>query len=221
MTLKLYELVGAEDRRSSPFCWSCRLALAHKGLEPELIGVRYTDKKAIAFSGQDKVPILVDGDNVVPDSFQIACYLERAYPDAPALFGGAIGCAEARFVNEWVNTAVHPRLSPLIIRDAYDWVHEDDRKYFRETRTKWLRKNFDELQADRDAKVLEFRETLAPARATLGHPRPPGLPLWLGARVCGLHSVRRLPVRQSGQPVQTAPSGRSSLWLAATNAGAL
>ncbi len=169
MTLKLYELVGAEDRRSSPFCWSCRLALAHKGLEPELIGVRYTDKKAIAFSGQDKVPILVDGDNVVPDSFQIACYLERAYPDAPALFGGAIGCAEARFVNEWVNTAVHPRLSPLIIRDAYDWVHEDDRKYFRETRTKWLRKNFDELQADRDAKVLEFRETLAPARATLGH----------------------------------------------------
>ena len=54
MTLKLYELVGAEDRRSSPFCWSCRLALAHKGLEPELIGVRYTDKNAIAFSGQDK-----------------------------------------------------------------------------------------------------------------------------------------------------------------------
>ena len=38
MTLKLFELVGADPTRPfSPYCWRTRMALAHKGLTAETI----------------------------------------------------------------------------------------------------------------------------------------------------------------------------------------
>ena len=46
---------------------------------------------AIEFSGQGKVPIIRDGDRVVFDSWSIAVYLERTFPNAPSLFGGPVG----------------------------------------------------------------------------------------------------------------------------------
>ena len=98
MTIKLYELAGAEDnRRFSPYCWRIRFALEHKQLEFETVACRFTDKHVIAFSGQDKVPVLVDGDEIVSDSWAIACYLEQTYPDRPSLFGGPAGQALSRF----------------------------------------------------------------------------------------------------------------------------
>ena len=60
----------------------------HKGLPFDTIPWRFTDKDAIAFSGQGRVPVLVDGDEVVSDSWTIATYLEDAYADRPSLFRG-------------------------------------------------------------------------------------------------------------------------------------
>jgi len=40
-----------------------------------------------------QVPIIQDGDKVVKDSFAIAQYLERTYPDRPSLFGGPGGAS--------------------------------------------------------------------------------------------------------------------------------
>ena len=56
MAITLYELLGADDRRFSPYCWRTPMALAHKGLRPEIIPCKFTDKHLFAFSGQDKVP---------------------------------------------------------------------------------------------------------------------------------------------------------------------
>ena len=47
--------------------------------------------------------MLVDGDHVVHESFEIAKYLEKAYPDAPSLFGGAAGEAGCFFVNAYAD----------------------------------------------------------------------------------------------------------------------
>jgi glutathione S-transferase len=77
MRLQLYDLAETEaERRFSRYCWRIRLALMHKGLP-------FTDKDAIAFSGQGRVPVLLDGDRVIFDSWTIATYLEDAYPIAP------------------------------------------------------------------------------------------------------------------------------------------
>ena len=92
MTLRLYDLAGAQpERRFSPYCWRIRLALAHKNLPVETIPWRFTEKAEIAASGQTLVPVLVDGDRRIADSWTIANYLEDTFPDSPSLFGGASG----------------------------------------------------------------------------------------------------------------------------------
>lgn len=68
--IRHYDLAGADpERRFSPFCWRTKLALAHKGLPVETIPWRFTDKDVIAFSSQGRVPVLVDGDKTVFDSW--------------------------------------------------------------------------------------------------------------------------------------------------------
>jgi hypothetical protein len=58
MGLQLYDLAGAEPkRRFSPYCWRIKLSLMHMGLAFDTIPRRFTDKDAIAFSGQGRVPV--------------------------------------------------------------------------------------------------------------------------------------------------------------------
>ena len=80
------------DLRFSPYCWANKFALAHKGLPLETVPWRFTEKEAIAFSGQKLVPVIRDRERVVSDSWVIAEYLEDTYPE-PALFGS--GAARA------------------------------------------------------------------------------------------------------------------------------
>ena len=101
------------ERRFSPYCWRIRMALAHKGLEAETVPWRFTEKEAIDFSGQKLVPVLVHGDHVVSDSWQIACYLEDTFPERPSLFGGASGRALSLFVNSWSDTTLVPTLKTV------------------------------------------------------------------------------------------------------------
>ena len=84
--IKMYDLAGNdENRRFSPYCWRIRMALAHKGLDVECIPWHFTEKDKIKFSGQERVPVLIDGNNAISDSWEIAKYLESAYPDRPSL----------------------------------------------------------------------------------------------------------------------------------------
>ena len=73
MAIVMHDLAGADPAlRFSPYCWRTRMALAHKGLAVETIPWRFTDKAALAFSGQERVPVIRDGDTVVSDSWTIA-----------------------------------------------------------------------------------------------------------------------------------------------------
>ena len=89
MARQLYELCGSDPARVfSPFCWRSRMALAHKALDFESVPWRFTETDRLAFASHDKVPVLVDGDRVVADSWAIAQYLDEAYPEAPSLLHG-------------------------------------------------------------------------------------------------------------------------------------
>ncbi|MDR2113286.1 MAG: glutathione S-transferase family protein [Candidatus Accumulibacter sp.] len=164
----LYELAGANPGlRFSSYCWRSRMALLHKGLEFETIPWRFTEKKAIAFSGQGRVPVLVDGGTVIFDSWAIADHLERGYPAAPSLFGGAAGQALTRFINEFADAVVNPGIARLIVADIFAVLHEKDRAYFRASREQRFGKSLEEVAADRDAAVAPFRQSLDPARRVL------------------------------------------------------
>src|SRR4051812_20043175 len=167
MPVVLYELGGSRDQRYSQFSWRSRLALAHKGIETQTRPVRISDKAAIAFSGQDKVPILVDGDRVVSDSWRIAEYLEAEYPDRPSLFGGDVGRALARFVNAWVDRQIIPRIVPLLMIDVIGGVDTADAQHLRQTMEKAFRATLEKLAENRATDIVGFRRLLDPARATL------------------------------------------------------
>jgi len=144
------------------------MALAHKGLAFETVPWRFTEKETIAFSGQGRVPVMVDGDRTVTDSWQIANYLEETYPDKPSLFGDSATHALTRFIKHWDETVLPPLLFPLVILDIFSNLHEKDKDYFRSTREAKLGKSLEEF-ADCDQMVsLEvFRKALTPLRATV------------------------------------------------------
>jgi len=163
----MHDLAGADPAlRFSPYCWRTRFALAHKGLAVETIPWRFTDRDAIAFSGQYRVPILQDDGRTVFDSWSIAEYLEETCP-APTLFGGAVGRAHARFVNAWADAVLVGGIAKLIIRDLLDIVDPQDRAYFRASREARFGQTLEEIQAGREERVLAFRDTLTPLRLVL------------------------------------------------------
>ncbi|HET8996261.1 MAG TPA: glutathione S-transferase family protein [Acetobacteraceae bacterium] len=167
MSIILYELAGADpDLRFSPYCWRTRMALAHKGLPVETIPWRFTDKDAIAFSGQGRVPVIRDGDTVVSDSWAIAEYLEERYP-TPTLFGGAMGRAHARFINAWADAVLIGAIARLIVRDILDVADPKDRDYFRSSREARFGMTLEATQADREQRVGAFRDLLLPVRLVL------------------------------------------------------
>jgi glutathione S-transferase len=168
MGLQLYDLAGAEpERRFSPYCWRIKLALMHKGLPFDTIPWRFTDKDAIAFSGQGRVPVLVDGEHVVFDSWTIATYLEDAYADRPSLFRGDGGRAVTRFVNAWADGVLVGGILRLIVTDILAHLDKKDRAYFRETREKRFGVTLETVTSDRETNVLAFRKVLEPIRIVL------------------------------------------------------
>jgi glutathione S-transferase len=168
VSLKLFELVGADDTRPfSPYCWRTRLALAHKGLTAESIPWRFTEKSAIAPHGSEKVPVLLDGDKAIVDSWTIANYLEDAYPDRPSLFGGAGGRAMGRMLNWWGDIAVIGGIFPMIVADIPSHLAAADAAYFRKTREARFGRPLEEVAAGRDTAVANFRRSMEPMRQTL------------------------------------------------------
>ena len=168
MARTLYDLAGAEDnRRFSPYCWRAKMALAHKGLAYETVPWRFTEKEAIAFSSQGLVPVLVDGEHVVTDSWTICQYLDSTYPDRPALADGPQAWAYASFIRNWTERSLQAALAPLVYLDILAHVHPKDREYFRTSREARIGTTLEAFAADRPAHLEKLRKVLDPLKATL------------------------------------------------------
>ena len=162
---KLYELAGADENlRFSQYCWRTHMSLAHKGLEVDCVPWRFTEKEKIKFSGQERVPVLVDGDNTVSDSWQIAKYLEAEYPDAPSL---KLENGEVLFVKFWTETVLNPELGKFLMLDIHQNLTAEDKIYFRESREKLFGKTLEEIVKGREERLPNFQKLLTPLRLTL------------------------------------------------------
>ena len=169
MVLALYELVGRDSQRPfSPHCWKARMALAHKGLSFDSRPVSFTAVATVESGTGRTVPVLRDGDEVVQDSFAIALYLDRAYPDRPSLFGGEAGEGVTRFVESWSQRTIHPFIASVAILDIHDGLDEENRAFFRSTREAAFGRPLEEVQDGRTPeKLAAFRRSLEPLRVTL------------------------------------------------------
>lgn len=165
MGLKLFELCGQDPTRVfSPFCWRSRMVLTLKGLSFESVPWRFTETDRLAFAQHDKVPVLVDGERAVPDSWAIVQYLDEAYPETPSMLHG--NPQPYLFVAAWNDTVVQAGVARFIVSDIPSLLG-DERGYFVESREKRFGMPLAEVTADREAKLPAFRASLQPMRHAL------------------------------------------------------
>ncbi|WP_136658735.1 glutathione S-transferase family protein [Nitratireductor sp. XY-223] len=169
MTITLYELTGRDAARPfSPHCWKTVMSLAHKGLEFERSPVPFTGVPEVENRFGKTVPVLRDGDRVISDSFDIALYLEEAYPDRPTLFAGEGGIALSRFVEAWTMTQIHTTIGGRLLLDIHAMLEPQDQAYFRQSREARFGKSLEEVVEAGAERVREFAAKLEPLRLMLG-----------------------------------------------------
>jgi glutathione S-transferase len=166
MTFILYELRAADGRAFSPFCWRARMALAHKGIEPELRKVCFSDIPQIGH-GTSTVPVLLAGDHVVRDSWDIAIYLDQHLPDKLALFPTEGDVRMAQFIHHWTVTQLHLPVFKTLAADIWDVLDSQDQPYFRESREKRLNAPLESVRQAQASNITQLRNNLAPLRSLL------------------------------------------------------
>jgi glutathione S-transferase len=168
MTITMYERVGFDGRRPSPFSWRIRYALTHKGLDVDYQPTRFADVDLIRkLSNQHFVPIIVDGTTVVHDSWRIATYLEERFPGTPTLFGDKAARNVTRFVNHWSDTVLAPVVRRLIYPEFLMCLAPEDRAYFRTSREKELGQTLEAVAADRPKWQAQFETLVVPLERLL------------------------------------------------------
>ena len=166
--LRLYELVMDNGRSSSPFVWRIRYALAHKRIPFESVPISFTDIPKL-FGGRFKtVPIIEHGQTALAESWDIAEYLDRAFPDQPALFSGPAENAMARLNDAWFSGDILRKLFRIYILDVHDAARPEDRPYFRQSRETMLRgTSLEDYTVDRETRLPAVRDALRPLRSHL------------------------------------------------------
>lgn len=103
------------------------LALAFKGLEVESVVISYDDRSPVVkVSGQGLVPVLVDGDEVIPDSIRILRYLEEKWPDPPLFPRETARRAELAVFLDWFNEVW--KLDPNMIEGELERDDPDEER---------------------------------------------------------------------------------------------
>ncbi|MGF9562391.1 glutathione S-transferase family protein [Neorhizobium sp. JUb45] len=170
MTRILYTLRGKDEGRPfSPHSWKVLMALSHKGLDFVERPTPFTAIPALENGFSKTVPILRDGEVLVADSFDIALYLEEAYPDRPSLFGGEGGKALSRFVERFSQSTIHPAVTAIAVSDIHDMLEDEDQRYFRRTRETFLGRTLEEMRTGREAAIAAFAPKLEPLRQMLSY----------------------------------------------------
>jgi len=148
---QLYELISTHGLALSPWCWHVRMALAHKGIEAEIIQGRFTEKAPLEIRGGKTYPLLEDTDGqVLTDSNDIIFHLEATRP-APTLFPGMdSGKALYRFLHRYAQTMLFPTLAQMIIADIPDLLNGADRDYFITSREARFGKSLADVSAGRE-----------------------------------------------------------------------
>jgi glutathione S-transferase len=173
--IQLFDLQLATGATISPFVWRTKYALRHKGFDIDVVPGGFTGILQRTGGRSERVPVIVDGDRWVLDSFLIAEYLDETYPDRPMLFEGPSMKALAKFLDAWLwRTAISPWFA-CYIKDYRDLSLPEDHEYVTTSREKFLGgRKLEDVQAGREDRLPLILPTLEPFRALLRETR------WLG-----------------------------------------
>ena len=128
-TIRLYDLVLKSGVTLSPFVWRTKLALRHKGFEIDDVETSYMGIRRMLDGSYKRLPVIDDDGRIVPDSWDIARYLDETYPDRPMLYRSDSERNFARFIDGWMwRTIIHPWFTCYTL-DQVKLVHDEDRDY--------------------------------------------------------------------------------------------
>lgn len=106
----------------SSAAYRVRIALAFKGVDPEVSAINLLDRGALstfkqATNPQGLVPALeTDGNGLVVQSLAIIEYLEERYPEPPLLPGDLRSRAYVRAVAQMIACDIHPLANLRVLR---------------------------------------------------------------------------------------------------------
>ncbi|KAH8091020.1 hypothetical protein BXZ70DRAFT_994086 [Cristinia sonorae] len=174
--LVLYDIPGKslESKAWSPSTWRTRYALNYKGLGYRTEWVEYPDiadlcKKIGAgptgtnSDGSDyySLPVLYDPstDTVVPDSTDIAHYLDKTYPDTPPLFPPGTRGFHASFRTAFVAVLgrTHSLWKIVVLRACLN-LSERSAAYFRRTREAEEEMTLEEIAPEGEVREKVFKD---------------------------------------------------------------
>lgn len=126
---RLYE-IGLADKeiRTSPYCWTVKLALKHKGLDFETVPLGFAEKQNYPDPDYGRVPVLVDDGEMLKDSAAILDWLDRRY-SGESLARTHGERAFAWFLRIWLEANVFPPLGALAVKPLYEASSAEDQTY--------------------------------------------------------------------------------------------
>jgi glutathione S-transferase len=105
---------------------------------------------------------------VVNDSWNIACYLDEAYPDSPMLMDGPQGRSFARFLNCWMDSIIGRPLVRSLYLDILKSLHpQADAQEFRRRREERNGATLEALHANRANDFAEINRAMLPLNELL------------------------------------------------------
>ena len=110
--------------------------------------------------------MIVDGDTVVADSWEIAMHLDRAHEHEPSLFA-ATGVTTARFIAAWTDSQLHPLVARCVVSDIPAVLDPADLEYFRRSREARFGTTLEAMAEGRDAARAELKRALYPLRKSV------------------------------------------------------
>ena len=176
-TIRFYDLTMASGCTTSPFVWSTRYALAHKGFDLDVVPGGFTGIMERTGGRTERLPAIEDDGEWVLDSWGIVEYLDAKYPDRPLLIPHESVAVLTRMMDSWWwATAVGPWMR-CFCADYRDACFEHDKEYVTSSREIFMGQSLEATQADREERLPHISADIEPLRFALKD-RP-----WLGGEI--------------------------------------
>jgi glutathione S-transferase len=188
-TITLYDLQLASGCTISPFVWATKYALAHKGFDIDIVPGGFTGIMDRTGGRSERLPVIVDDGKWVLDSWLIAEYLDKTYPDRPTLIGDPGIKPLTEFIEGWLwRTAIGPWFRAFIV-DYRDRSLPQDHEYVTTSRETMLGGQKLEAVSEEGKKQLaQVPPTLEPFRQLVTQNK------WLGGEQPNYADFRALAV---------------------------
>ncbi|GHA02713.1 beta-etherase [Novosphingobium arvoryzae] len=186
--IKFFDLALSHGATISPFVWATKYAIAHKGLEMEVVPGGFTGIMERTGGKSERLPAIVDDGEWVLDSWLIAEHLDAKYPDRPTLIGDPSVKVLTQFIETWLwQTAISPWMT-CYIKNYRDWSVPEDHAYVTESRERMFGRKIEDIIVGREDRLPQVPPKLELLRGILKEHK------WLGGESPNYADYRALAV---------------------------